>query len=143
MDALAMYPAEKIAIAGEGTGAVMLPEFRFVYDGMASLLALASLIVNRESTLRKLLLAWPGYDMRKLEVALDSKKIPSLMMRLEERYGKFPRDTRDGLRVELPKGWFHVRVSNTEPVVRIMAEMREGSAESLAQDLLQEVKSYA
>ncbi len=143
MDALAMYPAEKIAIAGEGTGAVMLPEFRFVYDGMASLLALASLMVNRETTLRRLLLAQPAYDMRKLEVPLDSKKIPSLMMRLEERYAHQDRDTRDGLRVVFPFGWFHVRVSNTEPVVRIMVEMREGSAEALSKELLDEVKSYA
>ncbi len=138
-----MYPAEKIAIAGEGTGAVMLPEFRFVYDGMASLLALASLMVNRETTLRRLLLAQPAYDMRKLEVPLDSKKIPSLMMRLEERYAHQDRDTRDGLRVVFPFGWFHVRVSNTEPVVRIMVEMREGSAEALSKELLDEVKSYA
>lgn len=143
MDALAMYPAEKIAIAGEGTGAVMLPEFRFVYDGMASLLALATLIVKRETTLRRLILEQPAYDMRKLEVPLDSKKIPSLMMRLEERYGNHEHDTRDGLRVTFPFGWFHVRVSNTEAVVRIMVEMREGSAETLAKELLDEVKSYA
>jgi phosphomannomutase len=110
---------------------------------MASLLALASLMVKRETSLRRLLLAQPAYDMRKLEVPLSSKKIPSLMMRLEERYANHEHDTRDGLRVSFPFGWFHVRVSNTEPVVRIMVEMREGSAEPLAKELLDEVKSYA
>jgi phosphomannomutase len=143
MDALAIYPAERIAIAGEGTGAVMLPEFRFIYDGMASLLALASMIRSRETSLRRLLASMPDYAMKKLEVPLNSKKIPTLMMKLEERYANLKKDTRDGLRIEFPGGWFHVRVSNTEPIMRIIVEMREGSAEPLAKELLDQVKAYA
>ncbi len=143
MDALAMYSADRIAIAGEGTGAVMFPEFRFIYDGIVSLLALGTMIVERKTNLRHLLRTMPAYDLRKLEVPLDSKRIPSLMMRLEERYGAYERDTRDGLRVQLEKGWFHVRVSNTEPIVRVIVEMREGSAEALAQELVDHVKAYA
>ncbi|GAB4363285.1 MAG: phosphoglucosamine mutase [Bryobacter sp.] len=143
MDALAIYAPDRIAIAGEGTGAVMLPEFRFVYDGMASLLALMSLMVERGKTLSELVAAWPAYDMRKHEVPLDAKRIPLLMMRLEEQYHDFAKDTRDGLRVTLPYGWFHVRVSNTEPVVRIIVETRGNGAEELARELLSEVAAYA
>src|SRR5439155_19093076 len=39
IDALNSYRPEQIALAGEGTGAVMMPQFRFVYDGIASMLA--------------------------------------------------------------------------------------------------------
>ena len=47
IDALAGYRSEQIAIAGEGTGAVMMPQFEFVYDGIASMLAILSLIAER------------------------------------------------------------------------------------------------
>lgn len=143
MDALAMYPAEKIAIAGEGTGAVMFPEFRFVYDGIASALALATMIVERGSSLKKLVSSLPRYDMQKVEVPLNAKRIPVLMMELEERYAGTQRDTTDGLRVDLGKAWFHVRVSNTEPIVRVIAESREGSVEPLVAELLDTVRAYA
>jgi phosphomannomutase len=143
MDALAMYPAEKIAIAGEGTGAVMLPEFRFVYDGIASALALGSMLVERGVSLKRLVDALPQYDMQKVEVPLNSKRIPVLMMALEERYAGASRDTRDGLRVELGEAWFHVRVSNTEPIVRVIAESRRGPVEPLVNELLDMVRAYA
>ncbi len=143
MDALAMYPPERIAIAGEGTGAVMLPEFRFVYDGIASLLALASRIVKEGRTLKQMLAAMPAYDMCKSEVELDAKRIPELMAHLEDVWADHPRDTRDGLRVDLPNGWFHVRVSNTEPIVRVIAESRDGSVDPLMSKLLDTVRNYA
>lgn len=143
MDALAMYTADRIAIAGEGTGAVMLPEFRFVYDGIASLLALASHLKKEGSSLKRLLAGMPRYDMRKVEVELDAKRIPELMTELEDRWADGRKDTQDGLRVDLEDGWFHVRVSNTEPVVRVIAEMRQGSAEELISKLLDTVRNYA
>ena len=143
MDALSMYPAEGIAIAGEGTGAVMLPEFRFVYDGIASLLALASHLKTEKASLKSVLAKMPRYDMRKVEVKLEAKRIPELMTHLEDHWSGARLDTQDGLRVDIENGWFHVRVSNTEPVVRVIAEMREGSVESLMAGLLDTVRSYA
>ena len=143
MDALSMYPAEGIAIAGEGTGAVMLPEFRFVYDGIASLLALASHLKKEKASLKSVLANMPRYDMRKVEVKLEAKRIPELMTHLEDHWSAARLDTQDGLRVDIENGWFHVRVSNTEPVVRVIAEMREGSVESLMASLLDTVRSYA
>ena len=63
IDALASYRAEQIAIAGEGTGAVMLPQFRFVYDGIASMLAVLSMMVERKATLSEILAAYPRYSI--------------------------------------------------------------------------------
>ena len=143
MDALSMYPAEGIAIAGEGTGAVMLPEFRFVYDGIASLFALGSHLKKENASLKRVLAKMPRYDMRKVEVKLEAKRIPELMTHLEDHWSGSQMDTQDGLRVDIEHGWFHVRVSNTEPVVRVIAEMREGSVEGLMAKLLDTVRSYA
>ncbi len=47
IDALSSYRPEQVALAGEGTGAVMMPRFRFVYDGIASMLAVLSMMRER------------------------------------------------------------------------------------------------
>ena len=59
IDALAGYRSEQIALAGEGTGAVMMSQFEFVYDGIASMLAILSLIVERGRSLGEILAGYP------------------------------------------------------------------------------------
>jgi phosphomannomutase len=53
IDALAGYRPEQIAVAGEGTGAVMMPGFRFVYDGIASMLAVLSMMLDAARSYRR------------------------------------------------------------------------------------------
>src|SRR5579863_585375 len=85
-DALAMYRPEEIAIAGEGTGAVMMPRFRFVYDGIASMLAVLSMMAERGDTLSGILGGYPRYSILKGEVPLVSQHIPALLSELRERF---------------------------------------------------------
>ena len=53
IDALTSYRPEQIAVVGEGTGAVMMPEFRFVYDGIAAMLAILTMMAERGRSFRK------------------------------------------------------------------------------------------
>ena len=59
MDALATYRPEQMALAGEGTGAVMMPRFRFVYDGIASMLAILSMMRERGQSLSSIVDGYP------------------------------------------------------------------------------------
>ena len=70
MDALATHRPEQVAVAGEGTGAVMMPRFRFVYDGIASMLAVLSLMRERGQSLSSIVDGYPSYTMLKGEVPL-------------------------------------------------------------------------
>jgi len=49
----------------------------------------------------------------------------------------------DGLRVDWPGRWFHVRVSQTEPIVRVICEQRGDPPKDLFEALLDEVRSFA
>jgi phosphomannomutase len=51
-------------------------------------------------------------------------------------FAQLPMDTRDGVKVMLPTGWFHVRGSNTEPIVRVVAE---GPSEAEARAVVNDV----
>lgn len=143
MDALASYRAEQIALAGEGTGAVMMPQFRFVYDGIASMLAVLSFLHERGQKLSEILAGYPRYSICKGQVPLVSQRIPALFLQLQERHAGGRMDVTDGLRVDWDERWFHIRVSQTEPVVRVICEQRNEPPTALFESLLDTVRNFA
>lgn len=143
MDVLAAYRPEQIAVAGEGTGAIMMPQFRFVYDGIASMLAVLTLMEERGQKLTEIVGSYPFYSILKAEVPLVSQRVPMLMMELRQQYADGLADVRDGLRVAWPERWFHVRVSQTEPIVRVICEEKGTAPLELFDSLLETVRSMA
>jgi phosphomannomutase len=143
MDALASFRPEQIAVAGEGTGAVMMPQFRFIYDGIASMLAILSMMAERNQKLSEIVAGYPCYSILKGEVPLVSQRIPALLTELRARYPEGRVNLVDGLRVDFPGRWFHVRVSQTEPLVRIICEQRGDPPRALYEELLEQVRSYS
>lgn len=143
IDALAAYRPDQVALAGEGTGAVMMPQFRFVYDGIASMFAILSMMRERGQTLSRIVAAYPRYSILKGELPLASQRMPALLMELQRRYRDGRANVADGLRVDWPDRWFHVRVSQTEPVVRVICEQRGEPPVALFESLLDQVRSLA
>jgi len=141
IDALSTYRPEQIALAGEGTGAVMMPQFRFVYDGIASMLAILTMIRDRGQTVSQILSGYPRHHILKAEVPLTSPNIPALLMELQELFPDGTMDRSDGLRISWPDRWFHVRVSQTEPIIRVIAEQRDAEPRELFETLLDRVRS--
>lgn len=142
IDALSTYRPEQIALAGEGTGAVMMPQFRFVYDGIASMLAILTMMREKGRPLSEILAAYPQYCILKAEIALQTTNIPALLLRIQGQYPDGQLDRSDGLRVSWPDRWFHVRVSQTEPVIRIIVEQRDQEPRELFETLLDQVRSF-
>ena len=64
----------------------------------------------------------PSYDIHKTKVAIDRDKVPALYAKLKEKYADAEHGTMDGLRLDWSDKWMLVRPSNTEPIVRAMAE---------------------
>ena len=64
----------------------------------------------------------PRYSMVKEKMTCPSDRIPAVLRTVRHEFAKFQMDTRDGVKVIQPDGWFLVRGSNTEPIVRIVAE---------------------
>jgi phosphomannomutase len=139
MDALSAHRPEQIALAGEGTGAVMLPRFRFVYDGITSMLDILSLMAERGQPISEILDSYPRYSMLKGQAALVSRHVPALLMKLQQEYSDGKANTLDGLRVDWPDQWFHVRVSQTESIVRVIAERRGSSPRELFDAVMEQI----
>jgi phosphomannomutase len=142
MDALSSYRPEQIAVAGEGTGAVMMPRFRFVYDGIATMFTVLSMMREGGRKLSEILAGYPRYSILKGQVPLATQRIPALLMELRARYADGRANVQDGLRVDWDDRWFHVRVSQTEPVVRVICERRGGPPRELFEGLMEQVRSF-
>ena len=141
IDALSGYRPEQVALAGEGTGAVMMARFQFVYDGIAAMLAVLSMMHERRQRLSELLAAYPTYCMLKGEVPLASARVPALLMELQKEYSDARVNVQDGLRVDWPDRWLHVRVAQTEPVVRVICERKGDPPRELFDSLIERVRN--
>jgi phosphomannomutase len=143
IDALSNYPQEQIAVAGEGTGAVMMPRFRFVYDGIASMLAILAMMDRRGLKLSQILDAYPRYSILKGQIPLETHRIPEMLIEIERRFPDGQRNSSDGLRIDWPGQWMHVRVSQTEPLVRVICERRGDAPRQLFDQVMDLVRSYS
>jgi phosphomannomutase len=143
IDALAHYRSDQVALAGEGTGAVMMSQFEFIYDGIASMLAILAMMVERQSSLDAILAEYPRFYMKKAEAALTSPRIPELLTSLQQEYSDGVANVEDGLRVDWKDRWFHVRVSQTEPILRVICEQRGQLPTSLFEEVMERVREMA
>jgi phosphomannomutase len=98
---------------------------------------------ERGESLSAILAAYPRYSILKGQVPLVTQRVPALLMELRERYSDGCANVADGLRVDWPDRWFHVRVSQTEPVVRIICEQRGDPPRELFESLMDQVRRFA
>jgi phosphomannomutase len=115
---------QQAVIGGEGNGGVIFPRINFARDSLVGMALLLHLLAESKQTISQLLDSLPQYTIVKEKITSPSQKIPSLLRMLRQKFSEFPMDTRDGIKVTLPEGWFLVRGSNTEPIIRITAEAR-------------------
>jgi phosphomannomutase len=118
---------QQAVIGGEGNGGVIYPRINFARDSLVGMALVLHLLADSGKTVSQLMEEFPRYSVVKEKMACPSAKIPGILRMLRQEYGEFPLDTRDGVKVTLPEGWFLVRGSNTEPIIRIVAESRSES----------------
>ncbi|MCD6024676.1 MAG: putative phosphomannomutase [Fibrobacteria bacterium] len=109
-------------IGGEGNGGVILPDLHYGRDGILAVALTLQSLLDRETTLSGLVAAIPAYHIDKRKFDLGSKSLADVYARLEEAFKEARLDRRDGLWFGWEKSWLHVRPSNTEPVIRAIAE---------------------
>lgn len=123
-------------IGGEGNGGVIYPRINFARDSLVGMALVLHLLAESGKTVSQLLNEFPRYTVVKEKMLCPSEKIPAVLRMLRQEYGEFPLDTRDGVKVTLPEGWFLVRGSNTEPIIRVVAESR---SESQAREIVSRI----
>ncbi len=118
--------ADDVVFGGEPSGAWIRPAETLAPDGPLAAATLAAL-VDREGPLSALVAELPSYPLRRESIEVENKG--EIMERVgaaaQQEYESV--ETLDGVRVEREDGWFLVRASGTQPLVRMTAEAREES----------------
>ena len=83
----------------------------------------------------------PRYTIVKEKIACASDRIAGVLRTVRQEFAEFQMDTRDGVKVIVPDGWLLVRGSNTEPIIRVVAEAKsEERARELVNDAIEKIR---
>ena len=82
--------------------------------------------------------------MAKHKIELPRKvKVTDVLIHVADLYRDYPQNNTDGLKVDFPHQWFHLRKSNTEPIIRIYTESSSSeAAEKLAGLIERDIKTF-
>jgi phosphomannomutase len=119
VDAMLKHDA---VFGGEGNGGPIDPRVGLVRDSFVGMAQVLSAMAGRQMTISRLADELPRYQIVKTKIALPPDKVPSALDALERHFADASTDRLDGLRLDWPGCWLLVRASNTEPIVRAVAE---------------------
>jgi len=115
-------------IGGEGNGGVIDPEVVPVRDSFTGMGYLLEMLAADGRPISAIAAGVPRYAMNKQKVACAPDRIAAALEAVKRAFADAPLNDADGVRIDWPEGWVHVRPSNTEPIMRIIAEARDAPA---------------
>lgn len=125
-------------IGGEGNGGVIYPALHYGRDALAGAALFLSLLARSGKTVSELRATYPAYEIVKDKVSLTPDiDVDGLLERVKTTFANERVTDIDGVKIDFPDGWVHLRRSNTEPIIRIYAE---ASTAARARELAARVK---
>lgn len=112
-------------IGGEGNGGVISPDLHYGRDGILSVAMLLQLMAERSKPVSAIAAEIPAYWIEKQKYSIAGKNLENVIGRLLAKFPGSRVDQQDGIRFEWDRSWVHIRASNTEPVLRVIAEAPE------------------
>ena len=123
----------RAVIGGEGNGGVIYPRINFARDSLVGMGLILHRLAESGQTVSALVAALPRLEIVKMQFPFPSQRLGEVFRKARREFADYPLDVRDGVKVTLADAWFLLRGSNTEPVMRVVAEAAtEDAARSLA-----------
>ncbi len=128
-------------IGGEGNGGVIYPDLHYGRDALVGIALFLTSLAKYGKSCSMLRSQYPNYHISKNKIELSPDiNVDKVLAGINEKYKKYIVDTRDGIKLEFDKDWIHLRRSNTEPIIRIIAEGdSRTTANNLAEKLMQDI----
>jgi phosphomannomutase len=123
-------------IGGEGNGGVIYPQINFCRDSQVGMALILHLLARTGRSITELLADLSRFRMIKEKIECPSHRIREALKVVRSEYAGHRMDLRDGVKVMFDDGWLHVRGSNTEPIIRLVAEAGD---EARAQQIIDAV----
>jgi phosphomannomutase len=131
----------RAVIGGEGNGGVLYPKVNFARDSLVGMALILHRMAETGRSVEELAAAYDRYRVVKVQRHCPIDRARLLVKKAREAWAEHSPDLLDGIKVRVPEGWFVVRPSNTEPLVRVIAEASsEKTARALAERVTAEVE---
>jgi len=132
-------------IGGEGNGGIIYPALHYGRDALVGIGLFLTHLAKSGLTCSDLRKCYPDYSISKNKITLpEHVDADRLLDDFKKKYADFDVNTIDGVKVDMPEGWIHLRKSNTEPIIRLYAEAgtRE-EADQLAEKAISTINQLA
>ena len=114
-------------MGGEGNGGTILPALHYGRDSLVACALVLDWMARYGQEVEDWMQKNPAYAMPKKKFQLGAKPVADVLAAVAKHFQDWHQDTRDGLWLSKGKAWLHVRASNTEPVIRVIAEAPDAS----------------
>jgi len=131
-------------IGGEGNGGVIYPESHYGRDALVGIVLFLSSLAQKGCTASELRRTFPDYQIAKNRIDLTpDTDVDAILVKVKEMFAQDPEavvNDIDGVKIDFPTRWVHLRKSNTEPIIRVYSEAQTmEEADKLGKRLMQVV----
>lgn len=110
-------------IGGEGNGGVIYPASHYGRDALVGIALFLTLLAKKKMKTSELRASYPPYFISKQKVELTPDiDVDAILAKVKEQFGSYDITDIDGVKIDFPDKWVHLRKSNTEPIIRIYSE---------------------
>ncbi len=110
-------------IGGEGNGGVIYPALHYGRDALVGVAVFLTLLAKSGKKVSELRRQYPPYEIYKTKIQLTPEiNVDAVLEGVKKKYASEKITDIDGVKIDFPESWVHLRKSNTEPIVRIYAE---------------------
>jgi phosphomannomutase len=137
--------ATNAVIGGEGNGGIIYPASHYGRDALVGIALFLTHLANEKKTVSELRKTYPEYFISKNKIELTPAiDVDALLAAVKTNYQQYEVNDIDGVKIDFPTGWVHLRKSNTEPIIRIYSEAGTmEQAEGFAKAMIEEIKRIA
>ena len=128
-------------IGGEGNGGVIYPESHYGRDALVGIALFLSSLAHKGCKVSELRATFPQYFIAKNRIDLTpSTDVDAILEKVKELYANEQVNDIDGVKIDFPDKWVHLRKSNTEPIIRVYSEASTmEAADALGKQIMQVV----
>ena len=110
-------------IGGEGNGGVIYPASHYGRDALVGIALFLTYLAKKQITVSELRKTYPAYYMAKNRIDLTPDvDVDAILVKVKEIYASEEVNDIDGVKIDFPDKWVHLRKSNTEPIIRVYSE---------------------
>lgn len=130
-------------IGGEGNGGVIYPELHYGRDALVGTALFLTWLTERGLTMTQLRATYPSYFASKNKIQLTPAiDVDKVLREVKGCYSNENVNDIDGVKIDFPENWVHLRKSNTEPIIRVYTEAKSmDEADALAKRFIAEIEA--